>query len=135
MPTQEEILNLIINNGGAISTREIREIYNINSGLGHISQRLRQLMKKKIISKVRGLNGEVIYFLIDLSFMQKPKNRRKKYGFNLKEIEEDFRNGLSITEVANKYGMSYMWAWRLHKRFLKEGVLQYKKDGRPYKQI
>ena len=106
---------------------------NKGNGFGHISQRLRQLMKKGIIAKVKGLDGEVIYFLIDLMYMNKEES--KKYKYRLEDIEGEFKKGVRIKEVANKYGMSYMWAWRLHKRFLKEGRLYYKRDGRPYKQI
>jgi predicted DNA-binding transcriptional regulator len=135
MVSQEEILELIISRGGAISTRELKNHYGIpkGNGFGHISQRLRQLMKKGIIAKVKGLNGEVIYFLIDLMYMNKEES--KKYKYRLEDIEGEFKKGVRIKEVANKYGMSYMWAWRLHKRFLKEGRLYYKRDGRPYKQI
>ncbi len=136
MVSQEELLQTILNNGGAISSTELRKIYDIKkgNGFGHISQRLRQLMKKKILAKVNGVGGEVIYFLIDLSYFN-AKNENKKYKYTLEDIEREFREGVSIKEVANKYGMSYMWAWRLHKRFLKEGRLYYKRDGRPYKQI
>jgi Mor family transcriptional regulator len=135
MVSQEELLQTILNNGGVVSTTELRNIYNIKkgNGLGHISQRLNQLMKKGIIAKVKGLNGEVIYFLIDLMYMNKEES--KKYKYRLEDIEGEFKKGVRIKEVANKYGMSYMWAWRLHKRFLKEGRLYYKRDGRPYKQI
>ena len=135
MVSQEELLQTILNNGGVVSTTELRNIYNIKkgNGLGHISQRLNQLMKKGIIAKVKGLNGEVIYFLIDLMYMNKEES--KKYKYRLEDIEGEFKKGVRIKEVANKYGMSYMWAWRLHKRFLKEGRLYYKRDGRPYRQI
>ncbi|AEH06297.1 hypothetical protein [Methanothermococcus okinawensis] len=135
MVSQDEILKLIRSNGGAISTRELKKHYNISkgNGLGNISQRLRQLMKKKLLAKVKGLNGEVIYFLIDLEYLN--KEEIKKYKYKLEDIEREFKKGTSIKEVANKYGMSYKWAWQLHKRFLKEGILYYKRDGRPYKQI
>ncbi|MBW9222443.1 hypothetical protein KKP97_05290 [Methanothermococcus sp. SCGC AD-155-C09] len=87
MASQEEILSQIINNGGAISTTELRKIYGIKkgNGLGHLSQRLRQLMKKKIISKVRGLNREVIYFLIDISTLYTDEDRRKYSPSKIKE--------------------------------------------------
>ena len=140
MVSQEELLNLMIRNGGAISTRDIRKEYGLDSryvGLGNIAQRLRQLMIKKIIAKVKGNGKEVIYFIIDLSYFNKDKDKSQKYKHKdkLKDIEGEFIAGASIKEVANKYGMSYMWAWRLHKRFLKEGRLYYKRDGRPYRQI
>ncbi|XRO77472.1 hypothetical protein ACO3VM_02790 [Methanocaldococcus sp. 10A] len=135
MPSQEEILNLIINNGGAVSTREIREIYNIDSGngLGSIAHRLRQLMKKKIISKVNGLKGEVIYFLIDLSVLEK-KRRRKKYSLtneDLKDIEKMFQEGYYLKDVARIKGISYRWVKELHRRYRIYGRVFLKKDGRP----
>jgi len=72
-------LSQIINNGGAISTRELRVICNIKKGhgLGSLSQRLRQLMKKKLISKVRGIHGEVIYFIIDLKLLEGSEEQLK----------------------------------------------------------
>jgi hypothetical protein len=130
----------MIRNGGAISTSEIRKEYGLDSryvGLGNIAQRLRQLMIKKIIAKVKGNGKEVIYFIIDLSYFNKDKDKSQKYKHKdkLKYIEEEFIAGASIKEVADKYCISYRWAWELHKRFLKSGTLYHKKDGRPCKTI
>ncbi|ACX72440.1 hypothetical protein Metvu_0581 [Methanocaldococcus vulcanius M7] len=139
MVSQEELLNLIINNGGAVSTREIREVYNIDAGngLGHISQRLRQLMKKKIISKVKGLNGEVIYFLIDLRYLEKENKRNKrKYSLSNKElklIEKMFEEGMTLKDIAEKVGISYRWCKELYRRYRIYGQVLLKKDGRPLK--
>lgn len=135
MVSQEELLNLIINNGGAISTREIREVYKIDSGngLGHISQRLRQLMKKKIISKVKGLNGEVIYFLIDLSyfgyFEKNNENRRKLSENDLRDIERMIGEGYSLGEIARKKGISWRWCAELYRRYKEHGRIFLKKPG------
>jgi len=135
MVSQEEIINKFVENDGVLTTRDIRDIYNIppGRGLGHISQRLRQLMKKKIISKVNGLNGEVIYFLIDLSYFDK-KKRKKKYTLSnkdLMDIERMIENGYSLKDIANIKEISYRWVKELYRRYRIYGHIFLKRDGRP----
>jgi len=130
---------LIINNGGAVSTREIREVYKIEAGngLGSVGNRLSALMRKKIISKVRGLNGEVIYFLIDLSYfeyfenLKNRKNRKKLSEEDLRDIERMIREGYSLGEIAKKKGISWRWCAELYRRYREHGKIFLKRPGRP----
>ena len=137
MVSQEELLNLIINNGGAVSTREIREVYKIEAGngLGSVGNRLSALMKKKIISKVRGLNGEVIYFLIDLSYFgyfEKQNNKNRKLSEkDLRDIERMIREGRSLKDIAKIKGISYRWCKELYRRYRLHGTIFLKRAGRP----
>ena len=134
MVSQEELLQTILNNGGVVSTTELRKIYNIKkgNGLGHISQRLNQLMKKGIIAKVKGLNGEVIYFLIDISCFE--GRTCKKYSLSkedLMDIERMIKDGYSLKDIAKIKGISYRWVKELYRRYRHCGHIFLKRDGRP----
>jgi len=61
------LVETILNNGGAISTTELRVIFNLptGGGLGHLPQRLRALINKRTLAKSKGVRGGVIYFVID----------------------------------------------------------------------
>jgi predicted ATP-grasp superfamily ATP-dependent carboligase len=136
MVSQEELIKTFVEHDGVLSTRDIREIYNIPSGtgLGSIGNRLRSLIQKKVISKVAGLNGEVIYFIIDFSVFNADKKHRKKYSLSekdLKKIEKMIKDGYTLKEIAADVGISYRWCKELYRRYRTHGFIFLKKDGRP----
>ncbi|MCS3900443.1 hypothetical protein [Methanococcus voltae] len=71
MASQEEILTFISSNNGAVPYKLIKNEFSPNyNGSSSLSNRLRQLHKKKMISKVSGAHGEILYFICDLKFFK-----------------------------------------------------------------
>ncbi|MBP2172054.1 hypothetical protein [Methanococcus voltae] len=71
MASQEEILDFISDNNGAVTYKTIKNKFSPNySGSSSLSNRLRQLHKKKMVSKVNGAHGEILYFICDLKFFE-----------------------------------------------------------------
>ncbi|MCS3922004.1 hypothetical protein M2325_000689 [Methanococcus voltae PS] len=95
MATQEEILQLIIDNGGVISTAELNKLEGYKSN----NQRLQQLIKKKIISKVKGPNKSMIYFLIDLEYINKETKEANFIVLNLNEDLSNYKKLLKFFEL------------------------------------
>ncbi len=64
MATQEEVLNVIIANGGAISFKKLKEAFGIGkSGSSWLPQRLRSLELKRLIYRIR--IGNETFFIAD----------------------------------------------------------------------
>ncbi|MBP2143933.1 hypothetical protein J2127_001102 [Methanococcus voltae] len=95
MATQEEILQLIIDNGGVISTAELNKLASYKSN----SQRLQQLIKKKIISKVKGPNKSMIYFIIDLKYITNESKESELIVLNLNEDLSNYEKLLKFFEL------------------------------------
>ncbi|MBP2202157.1 hypothetical protein J3E07_001598 [Methanococcus voltae] len=91
MVSQEELVKTIINNGGAISSTELKKIYNTKE-YGNIGQKITQLKKKKIIEKIDGPSHSMIYFITDLNYVNNLNNESKESDIIILNLNEDLSN-------------------------------------------
>ncbi|MBP2173117.1 hypothetical protein [Methanococcus voltae] len=101
MVTQSEILDKIVENGGVISSKELKKAYNLNEGSSHLSSRLKQLRKKEIIEKIEGPNRLVLYFLKDLSYLNIIKDEKTKKYVEFSLTTEEYAEYKNLMELYN----------------------------------
>jgi len=87
MATQEEVLQVIVENNGVISFKELKERFGIGrSGSSWLPQRLKSLESKKLIYRLRV--GNETYFIADPDLVKFETRGRPAGTFSVNAIME-----------------------------------------------
>ena len=87
MATQEEVLQVIVENNGVISFKELKEHFGIGrSGSSWLPQRLKSLESKKLIYRLRV--GNETYFIADPDLVKFETRGRPAGTFSVNAIME-----------------------------------------------
>ena len=111
MATQEEVLQVIIDNRGVISFRELKEHFRIgNSGSSWLPQRLKSLESKKLIYRLRV--GNETFFLADPDLVEFEERGRPAGTICINAfMEQKLLSVLEKNKIVTKWQLRTILGW------------------------
>ena len=111
MATQEEVLQVILENNGVISFRELKEHFGLgNSGSSWLPQRLKSLELKKLIYRLRV--GSETYFISDPDLVEFETRGRPAGSVSINSVMEmKLLNALKEKKIMTKWQLRKVLGW------------------------